>query len=91
MSWKTLTEYGKILIWQRSEIAPDEAKYSIMAKLLQFRTLIFVHTHADFDHLTISSWNLEHNNEYVLADQERSYYDLLYPIQSSSIIWSPQS
>ncbi len=72
VSWKTLTEYGKILMWQRSEIAPDEAKYSIMAKLLQFGTLIFVHTHADFDHLTISDRNPEHNNEYVLADQETS-------------------
>jgi hypothetical protein len=36
VSWKTLAEYRKILMWQRSEIAPDEAKYSIMAKLLQF-------------------------------------------------------
>ncbi len=54
VSWKTLTEYSKILMWQRSEITPDEAKYSIMAKLLQFGTHIFVHTHEDFDHLTIS-------------------------------------
>ncbi|CAM6032966.1 unnamed protein product [Sphagnum compactum] len=45
---------------------------TIMAKLLQFGTRIFVHTHADFDHLTISYWNPEHNNKYVLADQERS-------------------
>jgi len=59
-------------MWQRSEIAPHEAKYSIIAKLLQFGTRIFVHTHADFDYLTISYWNREHNNEYVLADQERS-------------------
>ncbi len=72
VSWKTLTEYGKILMWQRSEIAPDEAKYSIMAKLLQLGTLIFMHTCADFDNLTISYWNPEHNQEYVLADQERS-------------------
>jgi hypothetical protein len=72
VSWKILTEYSKILMWQRSEIAPDEAKYSIMAKLLQFGTRIFVDTYADFDHLTISYWNAKHNNEYVLADLERS-------------------
>jgi hypothetical protein len=72
VSWKTLTKYSKILMWQRSEIAPDEAKDSIMAKLLEFGTHIFVHTHAEFDHLTISYWNAEQNNEYVLADQERS-------------------
>jgi len=41
-------------MWQRSQIDPDEAKYSIMAKLLQFGMCIFVHTDADFDHLTIS-------------------------------------
>jgi hypothetical protein len=72
VSWKTLTKYSKILMWQRSEIAPDEAKDSIMAKLLEFGTHIFVHTHAEFDHLTISYWNAEQNHEYVLADQERS-------------------
>jgi hypothetical protein len=57
VNWKSLMEYNKILMWQRSEIAPDEAKYSMMAKLLQFGTHIFVHTHADFYHLTISYWN----------------------------------
>jgi hypothetical protein len=59
-------------MWQRSEIAPDEVKYSIMGKLLRFGTCIFVHTHADVGHRTISYWNPEHNPEYVLADQERS-------------------
>jgi G:T-mismatch repair DNA endonuclease (very short patch repair protein) len=59
-------------MWQRSESAPDEAKYSIMANLLQFATRIFVHTCVDYDHLTISYWNPEHNTEYGLADQEGS-------------------
>ncbi|KAH8956559.1 hypothetical protein BDL97_07G045600 [Sphagnum fallax] len=71
VSWKILIKYSKILMWQRSEIAPDEAKYSIMAKLLQFGTRVFVHTHMDFDILSTSYWNPEHN-EYVLADKERS-------------------